>query len=322
MNSPFHIYDGISKTSQELRAQWLDNLPPWRRTGPPWSERKDKYHRQSPEMTEAEVNRAKNFVIPSKMVLERVNMALHLRRPLLVSGDPGLGKTSLGWSIAHFLGLGAPLRWEINSRTTLEDGLYTYDAIAHLQDTRAGGRRPLADFVTLGPLGTALLPTSVPRLLIVDELDKSSYDLPNDLLHVFEEGQFKIPALVREDAAESKLLLWDSQDKDDRAPVQKGVVRSVHHPVIVVTTNREREFADAFLRRCVKCELTQPSPAKMAEILSGWLGPDLGDLTAFVERFPLEHTDVLLQALFLSGRAGGDPEEAIQALRRRGGEGR
>ncbi|MES2644729.1 MAG: MoxR family ATPase [Myxococcota bacterium] len=319
MTVPFRLYDGVSELDPTIRAAWLANIPPWRRTGPPWAERTDRCKRGPPAMRPEQLARAETWVVPTELVCERVNMALHLRRPLLVSGDPGLGKTSLGWSIARCLGLGPPLRWEVNSRTTLEDGLHSYDAVGHLQDTKAGGGKSLAAFITLGPLGTALLPTELPRVLIVDELDKSSYDLPNDLLHVFEEGQFTVPALVRE-AGPASVSPWDPAG--DRVDVTDGVARTVHHPVVVITTNRDREFPDAFMRRCVTLPLDRPDPTKMAAILAGWLKAGAGtpaEIDAFVAQYPTDMTDVLLQALFLTRSAGGDPTKIVPALRRGGG---
>ena len=120
-----------------------------------------------------------------------VNLALHLRRPLLVTGQPGVGKSTLAYSVAYELGLGLVLRWPITSRSTLLDGLYHYDAIGRLQEvslrreTVAGGLSgedsdtPLPDigtYVRLGPLGTALLPQRRPRVLLIDEIDKSDVD--------------------------------------------------------------------------------------------------------------------------------------------------
>src|SRR5262249_20206891 len=140
-----------------------------------------------------------------------VNLALHLRRPLLVTGQPGVGKSTLAFSVAYELGLGPVLRWPITSRSTLLDALYRYDAVGRLQEvslqreaarpsrrtqddaTMPAGNdatAPSADgadallgigkYVRLGPLGTALLPRHRPRVLLIDEFDKSDIDLPND----------------------------------------------------------------------------------------------------------------------------------------------
>ncbi len=121
--------------------------------------------------------------------VELVNAALYLRRPLLVTGKPGTGKSTLAYSIAYELRLGPVLRWPITSRSVLQDGLYQYDAIGRLQEaslrrTTATGDEPftapdIGRYIRLGPLGTALLPQRRPRALLIDELDKSDIDLPN-----------------------------------------------------------------------------------------------------------------------------------------------
>src|SRR4051812_24649948 len=126
-----------------------------------------------------------------------VNTAIHLRRPLLVTGRPGTGKSMLAHSIAYELGLGRVLHWSITSRSTLNDGLYQYDAIGRLQavnllkaDEIGATQTPvdIGTYIRLGPLGTALLPAGRPRVLLIDEIDKADVDLPNDLLNAFEEG--------------------------------------------------------------------------------------------------------------------------------------
>jgi hypothetical protein len=143
---------------------------------------------------------------PTEKEIEAVNAAIHMRRPLLLTGDPGSGKSSLAYSVAWRLELGEVLYWPINSKTLLEYGLYQYDAIARLRDANLSKTDPetqerlherIERYLKLGPLGTALAPRTDPgdhrpRILLIDELDKSDIDLPNDLLHVFEEGFFVI----------------------------------------------------------------------------------------------------------------------------------
>src|SRR5262249_38678447 len=153
--------------------------------------------------------RGRGFCIsddPQDKTIELVNAALYLRRPLLITGRPGTGKSSLIYAVAWELRLGEVLRWSITSRSTLQQGLYHYDAIGRLQDSQLGGtttekRLPpdISKYLKLGPLGTALLPTARPRALLIDEIDKSDLDLPNDLLNIFEEGEFPIPELERFD---------------------------------------------------------------------------------------------------------------------------
>ena len=141
---------------------------------------------------------------PSDAEVQMVNAALYLRRPLLVTGPPGAGKSSLAYAVARELSLGQVLLWPINSRSTLGEGLYHYDALARLRDLQQAGRDPAAAadigrYLRLGPLGTALMLSTreAPCVLLIDEIDKSDIDLANDLLQVFEEGAFEIPELAR-----------------------------------------------------------------------------------------------------------------------------
>jgi MoxR-like ATPase len=206
-----------------------------------------------------------------------VNAAIHLRRPLLVTGTPGSGKTSLAHAIAWELQLGPVLHWPITPRTRLiEDGLYLYDALGRLHDSQFAATHakdaaksspddfPVADYITLGPVGTAFLPFERPRLLLIDELDKSDLQLPNELLNLFEEGEFDIPQLIREAkrrAGKGKALSTAVRTHDPGASVviPDGRVRCSEFPVVVMTSNREREFPAAFHRRCIRVDMPAPT---------------------------------------------------------------
>src|SRR5262249_6853717 len=163
---------------------------------------------------------------PTDVEKEAVNAALYLRRPLLVTGPPGSGKSSLAYAVAEELEPGKDvLRWPINSRSTLAEGLYRYDAVARLRDASlrrqdgAAGEADvldIGDYLTLGPLGTALLPRDRPRVLLIDEIDKSDIDLPNDLLHVFEEGRYEIPELVRAAPKQPRVRVLPCDGRPDR----------------------------------------------------------------------------------------------------------
>jgi MoxR-like ATPase len=211
--SPFPFFQTDRQVRPLCQAKDFPDPPPWRVFG-------------SPDAAEAppDENEQKGAgMILDQDVADAVNAALVLRRPLLVTGKPGTGKSSLAYAVAHQLKLGKVLVWPITSRSTLQQGLYAYDAVARLQAAAlayyqkaeekpppARGAAPkinrppqdpegadVGRYIRLGPLGTALLPGKWPRVLLIDEIDKSDVDLPNDLLHVFEEGSFPIPELAR-----------------------------------------------------------------------------------------------------------------------------
>ncbi|MEV6674529.1 MoxR family ATPase [Streptomyces sp. NPDC051162] len=245
--------------------------------------------------------------------VEAVNAALYLRRPLLVTGNPGTGKSTLAHAVAHELGLGRVLRWPIVSRSALRDGLYRYDAIARLQDVqleRAGGaehgeRPSIGSYVRLGPLGTALLPADRPRVLLVDELDKGDLDLPNDLLNALEEGEFTLPELERIADREPEVEVLT--DDGGRAVISGGRVRCTTFPLIVLTSNGERDFPAALLRRCIQLDLEPPGEEQLTAMVRAHLGEEAvseGDelIQRFLDREPGEviAADQLLNALFLT----------------------
>ncbi len=319
------IYQGHGERNENnALSQTLENLgdpPPWRRFDQ--KARQDRGATFEPEIAE----------------IDRVNAALLLRRPLLVTGRPGTGKTSLTYAVAHELGLEPVLRWSITSRTQLQDGLYRYDAIGRLQDTpRAGaheGELPnIGNYLTLGPLGTAFLArkhrteddTEVyyPRVLLIDEIDKSDIDLPNDLLHLFEEGEFEIPELARLESKDvrknpqtrktEKGFYIKPDDYNDPLSFQyqqksfilaDGRVRCRAFPLVVMTSNGEREFPPAFLRRCLQLELQLPDEIKLDRIVRRHFAmhPNYRKQTGDISK---------LIALFISrrdGKSGSKPQD-------------
>ncbi|NUP41781.1 MAG: MoxR family ATPase [Streptomyces sp.] len=245
-----------------------------------------------------------------------VNAALILRRPLLVTGRPGTGKSTLAYRISRELGLGRVLRWPITTRTTLRSGLYDYDAVGRVHAAAAGqaadaelhepGPEDIGDFLQLGPLGTAMLPHRLPRVLLIDEFDKSDIDLPNDLLDIFEAGEYAVPELVRIRSRRPAVRVL-TDDPDRSTVIASGRVRCRAFPIVVITSNDEREFPPAFLRRCLQLRLPDPDADRLAAIVAAHLGraddPRALDLIQmFLERSRLEGglaADQLLNAVYL-----------------------
>lgn len=304
------IFRGNSDPHDEIKS--LPDPPPWRQ----FARGEDK---------KPKINRGATFQAESNEI-QLVNAALYLRRPLLITGRPGTGKTSLAYAVAHELKLGEVLRWSITSRSTLAEGLYQYDAIGRMQEAalHPGVAADISKFLRLGPLGTALLPSPRPRCLLIDELDKSDIDLPNDLLNIFEEGEYEIPELVRLEELIAKIREHESANL---AAIKHGRVQCKSFPFVVITSNGEREFAPAFLRRCLRLDIPPPDKAKLERIVEAHLGPKMRDQAETLIREFLSKrdrndiaTDQLLQAIYLvvQQEAGvdGDKDGLISALLR------
>jgi MoxR-like ATPase len=310
----WRIYRGVGQPHGGM--QRLPEPPPWRDFTP-----------RGPGAGPEDPSTARRLGVRRRMVenyaprpaeVDAVNAALYLRRPLLVTGNPGTGKSTLAYAVAHELGLGRVLRWPIVSRTTLQDGLYRYDAIGRLQDVQleraqgaasgAAAASGIGSYIRLGPLGTALLSAELPRVLLIDELDKSDLDLPNDLLNTLEEGEFAIPELER--IADREPVVEVLTDDGRRVEVHGGRVACTAFPVIVMTSNGERDFPAPLLRRCIQLELEPPGEEQLTAMVAAHLG-DEGVSTGrdlidrFLDREPGEvvAADQLLNALFLTQHA-------------------
>ena len=171
-----------------------------------------------------------------------VNAAVKLRRPLLVKGEPGTGKTVLAHEIAE--ALGAPLiEWHIKSTTRAVQGLYEYDAVARLRDGQLGDERvhDIANYIKRGKLWEAFTSPTLPVLLI-DEIDKADIEFPNDLLQELDRMEFHV---------------YETGE----------TVKAVDRPVVVITSNNEKELPDAFLRRCFFHYIRFPDRATMEAIV-------------------------------------------------------
>jgi MoxR-like ATPase len=229
-----------------------------------------------------------------------INAAIYLRRPLLLTGRPGTGKSSLAHAVAKELGLEL-ITWAINSKTTLEDGLYHYDAISRLHDAQRGDEKEIQEYVSLGSLGKAFALGSK-SVLLIDELDKSDIDLPNDLLHILEENEFEIPVLKRYKqktevnlgSKESPIMIKNGKKKIDIKDL----------PIIIITSNKERDFSQAFMRRCLHHHINFPLHDRLVEIACMHLD----------EESKTQHTDykAKIEALvteFLEKREGREKRE-------------
>lgn len=300
----------------------VEEFPP----APPWRTF-DGVPPKEPRVVEPAPQRAPFFVDAPEIDL--VNAAIYLRRPLLITGKPGIGKSSLVYAIAHELQLGKPLIWPINTRSTVDDGLYRYDAIGRLQEQprqREEGVTAnssdegdpfelLGKYVKLGPLGTAFLPAHKPRVLLIDEIDKSDIDLPNDLLNIFEDGSFEIPVLSRVTTRWCDVPVR-AHDGTDRVVIHEGFVRVKEFPIVVMTSNGERDFPQPFLRRCIRMNMETPNEEKLRNIVLGHLqthGP--GELISEFHRRAQQAdlaTDQLLNAVFLTTRPNVEVTEALK----------
>lgn len=199
--------------------------------------------------------------IVSEALRNDVNVAIALGRPLLVKGEPGTGKTLLAHNIA--LGLGKELIvWNIKSTSKAHDGLYIYDTVQRLNDSRFGDRdvSDIRQYIKLGQLGKSFAsPEQV--VLLIDEIDKADLEFPNDLLNELDEMSFYVTEIDE-------------------------TVRAKHRPIVVITSNSEKELPDAFLRRCIFHYIAFPASEMMEQIVRVHF-PDVesGLVQAAIKRF-------------------------------------
>lgn len=180
--------------------------------------------------------------VTSKELMNAVNVAIALEKPLLIKGEPGTGKTMLAEAIAEALDMKL-LIWGIKSTTKAQEGLYVYDTVQRLYDSQfgEGDVSDIKQYIKLGKLGEAF--TSEEQVvLLIDEIDKADLEFPND-------------------------LLWELDKMEFYINETKETIRTRHRPIVIITSNAEKELPDAFLRRCIFHYIEFPNRDKMEEII-------------------------------------------------------
>lgn len=183
-----------------------------------------------------------NDYVASPELLSAVNVAIALRKPLLIKGEPGTGKTMLAEAVAKSLGKKLII-WNIKSTTTAQDGLYMYDTVQRLYDSQFGGEGvdDIGHYIKLGKLGEAFS-SDEQVVLLIDEIDKADLEFPND-------------------------LLWELDKMEFYIHETKETVKAKERPIVIITSNAEKELPDAFLRRCIFHYIDFPDRELMEEIV-------------------------------------------------------
>ena len=203
----------------------------------------------------SEFKGSQNYVA-SEELMRAVNIAMVLEKPLLIKGEPGTGKTMLAEAISQALGKKLII-WNIKSTTKAQDGLYVYDVVQRLYDSQFGGEGVdnIEKYVKLGKLGEAFT-ADEQVILLIDEIDKADLEFPND-------------------------LLWELDQMEFYIPETRETVRARQRPIVIITSNAEKELPDAFLRRCVFHYIEFPDREQMERIVRVHL-PDIEE--ALVEQ--------------------------------------
>jgi MoxR-like ATPase len=227
---------------------------------------------------------SKNNYLPSLELIEAVNLAIRLERPLLIKGEPGCGKTSVARAVADELDLPYE-EWNIKSTSRARDGLYFYDNIARLRDAQLAARdtsvqvpESKRQYVRLGPLGKAF-ESHKPSVVLIDEIDKADIDFPNDLLLELDRSTFEI--------------------------IETGEppVKARHKPIVFITSNDERDLPDAFLRRCLFHYIQFPLKDRLIEIVNA--------------HYPQSDTQLVTEAVARFYKLREDQQEAAEVARKK-----
>ena len=206
-----------------------------------WSKEERADLRKETDMANTKFNSTADYVA-SEQLLASVNVAIALQKPLLVKGEPGTGKTMLAQAVANSMNKKLII-WNIKSTTKAQEGLYTYDTIQRLYDGQFGeeGVDDIARYIKLGKLGEAF-EAEEQVVLLIDEIDKADLEFPND-------------------------LLWELDQMEFYIHETKRTVKAKHRPIVIITSNAEKELPDAFLRRCIFHYIDFPNQELMEEIV-------------------------------------------------------
>ena len=187
-----------------------------------------------------------NYVVTSEL-MNAVNVSIALEKPLLIKGEPGTGKTMLAEAIADALDMELII-WGIKSTTKAQEGLYVYDTVQRLYDSQFGEGNvgDISQYIKLGKLGEAFT-SDKQVVLLIDEIDKADLEFPND-------------------------LLWELDKMEFYINETKETVKTKHRPIVIITSNAEKELPDAFLRRCIFHYIEFPAKEKMEEIVKVHFG--------------------------------------------------